>query len=152
MSILYVSEFARQHQPTNAHFEQLVAVLLAFEQRCGHGTLLIARKANDLPEIVDLILERGRFPVVDKPSKCVFGLPPGNHERFRGMLYALHDPDSARMRIEIVNAARYLALGYGYYISSMSPAAIVCATGYTADRYDKRLFAARRVTQIWVPT
>lgn len=123
----------------------LLSVLHAYETRYGTGSLRIARKNADLPGVVAHMLVSDWFPVVDRKSRCVFGVLSGSHERARSFLYTYCRPHDATERDMSDRAARYIAHGCGYYISSMHKGLILCGANYGLDRWDGALFASMRV-------
>lgn len=102
---------------------------------------LLARKGSNLVEIVEDFRKQGRFPLVDKKLKMVFGV--NHHLSIRVDLYRYHDAarNPAMPYINPHHAAdSWLFEGMGYYVSSMPPHGLVVGSGYRPDRFDKDLF------------
>ncbi len=132
--------FAATLPKTNGRRSHLIKTVSTFNKLLRFDSLRFAQKGRDLLEIVQTFTQQRTNPVVDKKLGFVFGVPEGFHEKFRGSLYAYHDPEDAKEWSETVNARHYVTRGCGYYISSMQPQTIVCGENYKEDRWDKDLF------------
>ena len=102
---------------------------------------LLARKDRNLVEVVQDFRAKGRYPLVDKKLKMVFGV--NYHLGIRVDLYRYHEAarNPAMPYINPHHAAdAWLFEGMGYYVSSMPPNGLVVGRGYRPDRFDKDLF------------
>ncbi len=114
-----------------------------------HPNVLLGIKDKDLPELVYHIIQKKRFPIVDKKLKIVFGLMYGEHDTFMSYLEQYHRHSNGdHATIDPYKAYRsYLDKGRGYYISSMSTRKIIAGIKYKQDRFDKDLFVEKKIVQ-----
>ena len=106
------------------------------------GVMIIESKGADLVEVVEKIIKEGKFPLVDKKLKLIFGVASEYHSLLRSGLYRFHvaDEPDAQERSRGGAPDRYIHEGMGYYISSMRPDNIVLSENYRPDKQDKELF------------
>lgn len=112
--------------------------------------MVIESKGADLVEVVEKILKEGKFPLVDKKLKLIFGVASEHHFMLRGGLYRFHvaDEPDAQERSRGGAPDRYIREGMGYYISSMHPDSIVLGENYRPDKQDKDLFMFYRLVRV----
>ncbi len=126
----------------NPYSEELAWALRFMHDR---DPLVIKRKGGDLVEVVQWLKTKGCYPVVDKGLRLILGLGYAGHGYPREGLFQYYyhakDPGFELPHIGFGAADRYIIEGYGYFISSMRPDAIVVGRKYRPDRFDKDLFA-----------
>lgn len=116
----------------------------------GLAAMFFADKGEDLVEVVEGFCEDGRYPVVDKVLRVVAGCSGGFHEDLRALLCRYHAARQGFIlaRDDKTLAARYVADGHGYYVSSMFPKTVLAAETYRPDRFDKDLFLIYEVRHL----
>ena len=105
--------------------------------------LLAYPKGLDLPERVDELLRKKLYPLVDKKTQMVIGIPEGGHNSMRWLLHSYHkayeNPGAGLSRQDMASTW-YLTEGMGYYISSKWPSTIIVEDSYERDGLDVKLF------------
>ena len=119
------------------------SLLFALEQLDEISPMIIERKDRNLAEVIERLLKEGRFPLVDKKLRMVFGVAPDQHSLLRGSLYCFHtahDPSKQGREYQGMGPDNYIHEGMGYCISSMHSGRVVVGERYMPDKQDKDLF------------
>jgi hypothetical protein len=139
LDIISVSEFIESLDKTHPGHEGLaIALEVAYE----HERMPIVRKGSDLPEVIQELCNDRRWPIVDKTLGAAFGVR--THLWLRIELFRYHfkliSPNSGWINPRECSDL-WLENGWGYFISSMNPRAIVVHPAYWPDKFDHEVFA-----------
>lgn len=131
---------------SNPQYEKTVADL---QHVAEISAMFLAHKGPDLVEVVSGFCADDRCPVIDKKLGIVAGCGGGFHEDLREVLCRYHAARSEDSSLKDQDlAARYVAEGYGYYVSSMFPKTVLTGETYRPDRFDTDLFLVYDVRHI----
>lgn len=90
--------------------------------------------------MVENLLKKRRFPVVDKRLRLVIGIGSGCHEVLRAHLFAYHANQEYVESYERDSDA-YIEQDMGYFVSGVrEKGLLIVGKSYIPDRFDRDLF------------
>lgn len=141
-----LEEFIGTLDPQNPQFDEL-SFYIRFLDR--DAAMVLQRKGSNLVEVIADLIAQGRFPIVDKRLRMVFGLAKSQHMILREKLFLYHNPTLRDSSITpTVASDSYIIDGCGYFISSVQTNTIVVGQIYRQDRFDKDLFLLYRLDDL----